>query len=211
MNKIYLYEDFFEKGERKIFSDGELSAMLFTYSTGVKAVKLSNGRGSATFLPYMGQMIWRCDFDGYELTMKTIFDEPTAAKECFHETYGCFLMHCGLTAIGNPTPEDGHIPHGELPIAKYQSVYIVNGEDEGGRFIGLSGVYTHKSCYALNYDFSPLVKLYEGKTVLDIGVSFTNKKDVPLEYAYRRTCFHKGSQRVRYRSPPPLRHIFSDI
>ncbi len=184
MNKFYLYEDNFEKGERVVYSDGGLCAKLFTYSTGVKAVKLSNDRGSATFLPYMGQMIWRADFDGYEMTMKTVFDEPIPAKECFHETYGCFLMHCGLTAMGNPTPEDTHTPHGELPIAKYDSVFLVSGEDEKGKYIGLSGVYTHKSCYALNYDFSPLVKLYEGKTILDISVSFTNNKDIPLEYYY---------------------------
>ncbi len=184
MNKIYLYEDYFDKGEREIFSDGTLSAKLFTYSTGVKAVKISNDRGSAIFLPYMGQMIWRAEFDGYDMTMKTIFDEPIAAKEVFGETYGCFLMHCGLTAMGNPTAEDGHLPHGELPIAKYNSVYLVTGEDEGGKYLALSGVYTHKSCYALNYDFSPLVKIYEGKSILDISVSFTNNKDVPLEYYY---------------------------
>ncbi len=184
MNKFYLYEDIFDKGEREVFSDGELSARVFTYSTGVKAVRLANGRGSVIFLPYMGQMIWRAEFDGYDMTMKTIFDAPIPAKNVFGETYGCFLMHCGLTAMGNPTAEDDHLPHGELPIAKYDSVYLVSGEDDGGKYLGLSGVYSCKSCYALNYDFSPLVKIYEGRTVIDIGVTFTNKKDVPLEYYY---------------------------
>ena len=184
MNKIYLYEDFFTKEEREVFALGNLSASLFTYSTGVKAVRLKNDRGAIVVLPYMGQMIWRAEFDGYDMTMKTIFDEPIQAKEVFGETYGCFLMHCGLTAMGNPTAEDDHKPHGELPIAKYQTVYIVSGEDEGGKFVGLSGVYTHKSCYAYNYDFSPIVKIYEGKTTIDISASFTNNKDVPLEYYY---------------------------
>ena len=184
MNKFYLYEDFFTRDEKEILSFGKLSASLFTYSTGVKAVRLKNDRGSIVLLPYMGQMIWRAEFDGYDMTMKTIFEEPIPAKECFHETYGCFLMHCGLTAMGNPTTEDTHTPHGELPICKYQTVYLVSGEDEGGKYVGLSGVYTHKSCYALNYDFSPLVKIYEGKTVINIDASFTNNKDVPLEYFY---------------------------
>ena len=184
MNKLFLYEDFFERGEREILSFGKLSASLFTYSTGVKAVRLRNDRGAIVMLPYMGQIVWRAEFDGYDMTMKTIFDEPIQAKETFEETYGCFLMHCGLTAMGNPTAEDNHKPHGELPICKYDTVYLVSGEDEGGKFIGLSGVYTMKSCYAVNYDFSPLVKIYEGKTVLDISVSFTNNKDVPLEYYY---------------------------
>ena len=184
MNKLFLYEDFFTKDEKEVVSFGKLSASLFTYSTGVKAVRLKSDRGAIVMLPYMGQMIWRAEFDGYDMTMKTIFDEPIAAKEVFGETYGCFLMHCGLTAMGNPTAEDDHKPHGELPIAKYQTVYVVTGEDACGRFIGLSGTYTNKSCYAVNYDFSPLIKIYEGKTVIDVSATFQNNKDVPLEYYY---------------------------
>lgn len=184
MNKLFLYEDFFTKDEKEIVSFGKLSASLFIYSTGVKAVRLKNDRGAIVMLPYMGQMIWRAAFDGYEMTMKTPFDEPIAAKETFEETYGCFLMHCGLTAMGNPTAEDDHKPHGELPICKYQTAFVVTGEDEQGKFIGLSGIYTNKSCYALNYEFSPLVKIYEGKTIIDVSVSFKNNKDVPLEYYY---------------------------
>lgn len=183
-NKIYLYERYFTEGESEIFKSGELSASLFTYSTGVKAVKIKNSLGSFTVLPYMGQMIWRADFLGYEMTMKTIFDEPFPAHEVFHETYGGFLMHCGLTAMGNPTAEDTHTPHGELPICKYNSAWLVAGEDDGGEYIGISGVYTHKRCYDKNYDFSPLLKLYKGKTYIDIEVSFVNNKDVPLEYYY---------------------------
>ena len=158
MNKLFLYEDFFTRDEKEILSFSKLSASLFTYSTGVKAVRLKNDRGAIVMLPYMGQMIWRAEFDGYDMTMKTVFDEPVPGVPTFEGTYGCFLMHCGLTAMGNPTAEDTHLPHGELPVCKYQSVYLVSGEDEKGKFIGLSGVYTNKSCYALNYEFSPFCK-----------------------------------------------------
>jgi hypothetical protein len=183
-NKIYLYERFFTEGESEIFSSGSLKATLFTYSTGVKAVKISNELGSMTVLPYMGQMVWRADFRGYEMTMKSIYDEPMPARDVFHETYGGFLMHCGLTAMGNPTAEDTHTPHGELPICKYNKAWLVFGEDEGGKYLGISGVYLHKRCYEANYEFSPLVKIYEGKTYIDIEVNFKNNKDVPLEYYY---------------------------
>ena len=104
-NKIYLYEDFFKENEKTVASYGELSASIFTYSTGVKAVRLSNSKGSIILLPYMGQMIWRAEFCGYEMAMRSIYDEPMPAKNVFGETYGCFLMHCGLTAMGNPTAE----------------------------------------------------------------------------------------------------------
>ena len=183
-NRVYLKEAYFSESESTVLTLGALSASLFTYSTGVRAVRLSNERGTLVLLPYMGQMVWRCAFDGRELTMKSIYDEPQPAVHVYGETYGGFLMHCGLTAMGNPTAEDTHLPHGELPIAKYQSVYLVSGEDEKGRYIGLSGVYSHKRCFETNYDFVPTVKLYEEKAALDVTVKFTNNKDVPLEYFY---------------------------
>ena len=183
-SKFYLYEGFWTDKEKLVLTSGELSASIFTYDTGVKAVKIKNSKGSATLLPYMGQMVWRCDFNGYEMTMKTIYDDPMPAKEVYGETYGCFLMHCGLTAMGNPTSEDTHLPHGELPVAKYNSVYLVYGNDENGNYIGLSGVYEHKRCYEANYEFTPVIKLYENASYLDVTASFTNHKDVPLEYYY---------------------------
>ena len=183
-NKIFLKESYFTNDETLLVSFGNLSASLFTYSTGVKAVRLKNDKGSIVALPYMGQMIWRAEFNGYEMTMKTIYDEPYPAKDVFHETYGGFLMHCGLTAMGNPTAEDTHTPHGELPICKYNNPYVIFGCDESGRYIGISGTYTHKRCYDTNYDFTPAVKIYEGKTYMDITAEVKNNKDIPLEYYY---------------------------
>jgi hypothetical protein len=86
--------------------------------------------------------------------------------------------------MGNPTAEDNHPPHGELPFAKYDSVYIISGKDEFGEYVGVSGVYSTKLCYEVNYDFSPIVKLYDNATYLDVEVNFTNNKDVPLEHYY---------------------------
>ena len=183
-SKIYLKESYFGEHETVLFENGTLSASLFTYSTGVRAVRLSNERGNLVLLPFMGQMVWRCTFDGRELTMKSIYDEPEEAKVTYGETYGGFLMHCGLTAMGNPTAEDTHLPHGELPIAKYHTAYVVSGEDEGGAYIGVGGVYSHKRCFETNYDFLPLIKLYEGQAFIDVDVAFENHKDVPLEYFY---------------------------
>ena len=183
-SKTYLKESYFGEKETEILQFGSLKASLFTYSTGVKAVRLSNEKGNLVMLPYMGQMIWRMTFLGRELTMKSIYDEPMPAKETYGETYGCFMIHCGLTAMGNPTAEDNHLPHGELPVAKYHTVFLESGEDEKGKYIALGGVYSHKRCFETNYDFSPLVKLYEGATSISVDASFTNHKDLPLEYFY---------------------------
>lgn len=182
--KIILNKEYFSYDKKILFTSGELQVELFKYSTGIEAVTLKNSKGYLSLLPFMGQMVWEMEFLGHNLTMKSIFNEPEYCKHNYGETYGCFLMHCGLTAMGNPTQEDTHLPHGELPIANYKSAYVLYGEDEKGKYISLSGVYTHKYAYELDYEFSPEVRLYENSSVIDVTVNFTNHKDVPLEYFY---------------------------
>jgi len=182
--KIYLYKEIFSGKEKVLFTNGKLTATAFTYSTGVDAVTLKNDKGYVTLLPFMGQMIWDMEFLGHNMVMKSIYDEPEICYETYGESYGCFLMHCGLTAMGNPTAEDNHLPHGELPIAKYKEVYILTGEDEKGKYISLGGVYTHKRAFELNYEFIPECRLYEGASTIDVIVTINNKKDLPLEYFY---------------------------
>ena len=159
---------------------GEFKAVGFRYSTGVAALKVSNRRGSFTILPWAGQMIWRCDFDGRELAMKSMYDEPADFKASFSESYGCFLMHCGLTAMGNPTPADTHIGHAELPVARYQEAHLEFGDG----FVAVGGTYNHSRCFAYNYDFSPKVVLRKGAAKLEVSATVLNRKDIPLEYYY---------------------------
>ena len=136
--KIVLYKSMFATDERLIFESGSLSVSTFTYSTGVEAVRLKNDKGFLTLLPFMGQMIWEMEFLDHNLVMKSIYDEPEVCYNTYSESYGCFMMHCGLTAIGNPSDKDTHQRHGELPIAKYKDTYILFGEDERGRYVSLA-------------------------------------------------------------------------
>lgn len=167
-----------------IAENGELKATAFRYSTGTEAIRVSNRRGSFTVLPWRGQMIWRCDFDGRELTMKSMYDEPKDFQRCFDESYGCFLMHCGLTAMGNPTPQDTHPGHAELPVARYQEAYLEFGTDKAGEYVAVGGSYRHDLCFSYNYLFSPRVVLRKGAAKLEIEATATNLKDLPLEYYY---------------------------
>ena len=167
-----------------VAEEGEFSVVGFRYSTGVEALKVSNRRGSFTILPWMGQMVWRCDFDGRELTMKSMYDEPKPCQTCFDESYGCFLMHCGLTAMGNPTAADTHVGHAELPIARYQEAYLEFGTDKAGAYVAVGGTYQHDKCFTCNYLFSPLVVLRKGAAKLEVSATAVNLKDLPLEYYY---------------------------
>ena len=184
MNRINLYKEFFVEKERTVFESEGLKATLFKYSTGIEAVKLSNGKGYVTLLPFVGQQIWDMEFLGHNMVMKSIYDEPEVCYNFYGESYGAFLMHCGLTAMGNPTSEDTHTPHGELPIAKYNEAYIIVGEDEKGKYISLSGKYFFKRAFEHNYEFSPECRLYEGASTIEMHINITNHKDLPLEYFY---------------------------
>ena len=182
--KINLHKDMFSEKEKVLFESEAFSVSVFRYPTGIEAVTMKNEKGYVTLLPFMGQMIWDMEFLGHNLVMKSIYDMPRICHETYEETYGCFLMHCGLTAMGNPTAEDTHLPHGELPVAGYQEAYLLCGEDEKGKYIALGGVYTHKRPFALYYTFSPECRLYEGASVIEMTTRITNHKDLPLEYFY---------------------------
>lgn len=182
--KITLQNAFFSDVKRTFAESGEFQVETFRYATGVEALKVSNARGSFTILPFMGQMIWRCDFDGRELTMKSMYAEPKDCTACFNESYGCFMMHCGLTAMGNPTADDTHVGHAELPIIRYKEAYVEFGKDTLGEYVAVGGKAYHDMCFTYNYVFEPRVVLRKGVAKLDIAATVTNIKDLPLEYYY---------------------------
>ncbi|MBQ7381171.1 MAG: DUF4432 domain-containing protein, partial [Clostridia bacterium] len=181
---VTLSKEHFSRDERVLIHHGGLLASTFRYASGVEAVRISNQKGYVILLPFMGQMIWDMEFLGQRVVMRSIFDEPLPHCKHYGETYGCFLMHCGLTAMGNPTKEDTHPPHGELPIAEYKQAHLTLGEDEHGAYIALEGTYSHKCAFEINYDFCPECRLYENASLLDLTVTLKNKKDLPLEYFY---------------------------
>ena len=136
--KISLTPSFFGETEKVLFEHGKMSLSLFRYSTGIRGMTLKNARGYMTVLPFKGFQVWRAGFDGHELVMKTLFDEPTESTE-YCKTYGAFLIHCGLTAIGNPDvgAGDTHPLHAELPNIGYDKAWAVCGEDEKGKYVEL--------------------------------------------------------------------------
>lgn len=182
-NTVKLYKNMFSEKEKTLLINGDLSVSIFMYSSGVHAVKVTNKRGYMTVLPFQGQQIWRAGFDRHELVMKNTFEEPQDTTSFFF-TYGGFLIHCGLTAIGNPSPEDTHPIHGELPNARYQSACIESGEDERGRYVQISGTYEYDFGFEVRYHFTPHLRLYESETVINVKTDIQNMRGTPMEYLY---------------------------
>lgn len=180
---IYLEKAFFSEKERILAENSRLSASVFLYGSGVHGLRIKNKRGKITVLPFQGQQIWECIFDDRNLTMKSMFKEPEATQSFTHN-YGGFLLHCGASAMGNPSKEDIHPVHGELPNAAYQKAFLRCGCDKGGCYMAFGGQYEYIEAFRHHYIAEPLVKMYENSTVMDISMSITNLRNSSMELMY---------------------------
>lgn len=152
----------------------------FTYATGVAALRLTTDRVDAVVLPHQGQQVWRLAVDGTDLTMNTMWDAPEPT-DVFGASYGPFLMHCGLTAMGQVGPEDHHPPHGELPCARHRDVFLT--VDAAGA-VGVGGSYEHRRSHSVGYRFTPTVTVRPGVAGLDVAASIENLRNTPLAWQY---------------------------
>ncbi len=181
--EILLKKEYFTQREERFAEGKGVSAALIRYGTGVCGVKLENRYGHIVILPYLGQMVWDARFYGRSLKMRMPYDEPRDVAS-FLDTYGCFLMHCGALRMGCPTPQDHHAQHGELPCARYDRASIVAGEDDGGEYMGVTGVFEYNRAFGDHYAALPQVKLYADSTLLDVSMRVDNLSDAPMELMY---------------------------
>ena len=180
---VHLAPQCFTEREKTLVEHGALAAAAFRFDSGVCGLRLSNELGCLVMLPFQGQQIWSAEFGGRNLTMKSMFTEPRPTRE-YLETYGGFLLHCGVTAMGSPSQEDTHPLHGELPNAPYQKAYVVIGQDERGAYIGLGGRYQHTVAFNHNYVAEPLVKLYANSSLFWLTLTIANLRHSEMELMY---------------------------
>lgn len=205
---VHLHPSFFGVAERPLAASDDLAAAAFTYPSGVQALRLSNSLGSVVVLPFQGQQIWDAQFHGRTLTMRSMFDQPYPTTE-YLRTYGGFLLHCGVTAMGVPAAGDTHPLHGELPNARYQKAWLLAGEDERGAYLAVGGEYRHTVAFATNYTARPLVKLYAGASRLVVSLTVHNLKQTPMELMYlAHANFRPVDQgRLVYSAPCTPQHV----
>jgi hypothetical protein len=210
---FHLQPEMFGNSERLLVerTDAEgrtLAASAFRFDSGVCGLRLSSDVGELVMLPYQGQQVWSATFNGRNLTMASMFDQPYPTR-VFLETFGGFMQHCGITAVGGPGPEDTHPLHGELPNAPYETAAIVLGEDEAGAYIGLTGEYQHTVAFAHSYLATPLTKLYLGSTLFRVTMTITNLKQSPQELLYLTHVNFKpvDNGRLAYSAKPTPEHV----
>lgn len=178
-----LYRYTFTDQEKPLLESNNFRVSAFRYGSGVEAVRVKNNLGEIIVLPFQGQQVWRAQFNGRELTMKSMFSEPQPTH-IFEANYGAFVIHCGATAMGDPAPQDKHPLHGELPNAAYHEAFLTIGEDAHGAYVGVNGKYQHTLAFAFNYLAEPSVKLHENSSLLTISMNITNLKRSPMELMY---------------------------
>lgn len=174
---------FFDDAPIALVEQGAFKATALKYSTGVCGVKLENGCCSMVLLPYHGHQLWFAEFNGKNLTQKSIFDVPQMTKK-FGDNYGGLLLHCGLSAMGNPGPEDSHPMHGELPFATYTDNYVALDEDENGRYLAAGGTFHYRNSQEFDYLYKPEVRIYEGSTVARMFITVDNLRCHDMKYMY---------------------------
>lgn len=182
--KIRLRENMFSDREQLFLEDGELKAWLFRFESGVCGIKLENSLGYITVLPYQGQMVWDAVFRGRSLKMQNSCHFPRFRKE-FRDTYGCYVMHCGILRMGCPSEQDTHPHHGELPYVTYDEAAIVSGTDEKGRYLAVTGLYEYNKAFGDHYAARPMTKLYAGSSLLDIILEVENLGSAPMDIMYQ--------------------------
>lgn len=208
--RLYLSSSYFGEREARLLEFGTLTATAFRFESGVCGLRMANERGELVILPFQGQMIWSAAFNGRELTMRSMFDQPHPTRT-YLENYGGFLLHCGATAMGVPVAEAGdtHPLHGELPNAPYERAWLITGEDEKGLYLELGGQYKHTVAFNFNYIAEPRVRLYAGKSTFTVSMDVTNLKKTPMDLMYLAHINFRpvNDARLVYSAPYDPQHV----
>jgi hypothetical protein len=176
-------ESFTDKERETVQCAGRLRASAFRFDTGIEAIRLSNARGHVVVLPYLGQMIWRAEFDGVQLSMQSLFTVPRPAKTIV-ETYGCLAYHPGLLRNGVPGAGDMHPPHGEAPCAEMDEAGLACGTDARGAWIAVTGARDYAIGFGAHYLATPRVVLRADESGCEIVMEVENLSASPMELMY---------------------------
>ena len=173
----------FAEKEHELLKSSSCSVSTFRYRSGVEAVRIRAGRGEFVWLPYLGQQIWDWSVDGKSQKFKGFVKEPAYGKN-FLQNYGGFLLHCGMTAMGNPGANDTHPHHGELPVARFDEAWIEIMLEDGQEILSLSGRLHWHVPFVAEYCCIPSVRVSPDGLSLHAEVRLENPTAQIMDYMY---------------------------
>ncbi len=180
--KLHLLSSQFSSDETILLETKDYTIHTFRYSTGVEAVKIKIEQGEFIWLPFFGQSLWSWKLEGVEQKFEGFVQEPDYEAKNFLHNYGAFMIHCGITAMGNPSKEDTHLHHGELPLARYKEAWI---EISNGPYpISLCGKLQYRIPFIAAYEFSPSLRILRDGTSIFVDSTVANLQKTAMPYMY---------------------------
>jgi len=173
----------FTEQEHELLKSSSCSVGMFRYRSGVEAIRIRAGRGEFIWLPYLGQQIWEWKVDGKSQKFEGFVEEPSYGRN-FLENYGGFLIHCGMTAMGNPAANDTHPQHGELPVARFDEAWIEISQEDGRDVLSLNGHLHWHVPFVAEYHCFPSVRIASDGLSLRADLRLENPTASILDYMY---------------------------
>ena len=206
--RLALGKTFFAEGERELLRTSAYFASLFRYRSGVEAVRVAAGRGELVWLPFLGQQIWDWRIDGKSQKFEGFVEEPAFGRD-FLQNYGAFLIHCGITAMGNPGPNDRHLHHGELPVARFDEAWLELRREGGREELSLRGRVRWHVPFVAEYVFEPSLRLSPDGLSMSVEARLENPSRAPLDYMYLAHINFPfaGAERLASTTPFDAGHI----
>lgn len=196
---ILLHPQMFSASELLIFDSDEVKIAIFRFQSGVEAVRVKARRGEFIWLPFLGSQIWDWMVNGVSQKFEGFVSEPSYGKT-FLENYGGFLIHCGMTAMGNPSREDTHPQHGELPTARFSSACMEFDPDDTKFPISLCSELHWHVPFVADYSFRPRLRIrHDGlSAIMDGELTNASHHDFPFMYLAHINFPYTGGNRLSY-------------
>ncbi|MGA2547475.1 MAG: DUF4432 family protein [Rectinemataceae bacterium] len=173
----------FTEKEHELLKSSSYSVDIFRYRSGVEAIRIRAGRGEIIWLPYLGQQIWDWGVDGKSQKFEGFVQEPSYGRS-FLQNYGAFLIHCGMTAMGNPAANDTHPQHGELPLARFDEAWIEIIQEDRQEVLSLNGRLHWHVPFVAEYHCFPSVRISSDGLSLHTELRLENPTAGIMDYMY---------------------------
>ncbi len=173
----------FAEKEHEFLKSPSFSVGAFRYRSGVEAVRIRAGRGEFVWLPFLGQQLWDWSVDGKSQKFEGFVSEPSYGKN-FLQNYGAFLIHCGITAMGNPGANDRHPHHGELPVSRFDEAWIEILREGGRDRLSLGGHLHWHVPFIAEYHCYPALCIAPDGLSLHAELRLENPAAAVMDYMY---------------------------
>lgn len=182
-SRLALHPGMFSMHGEVLWTQEGLTIETATFKSGVEFVTLSIGSSQWIWLPFLGSQVWDWRIDGVSQKFSGFVSEPAYGLP-FLENYGAFLIHCGITAMGNPGIGDTHAHHGELSTARFDRAWIEFAHPSSEFPVTLCGERTVHIPFKTSYRFVPRLQIHRSGRFTIMTCVLENRLQSPLPYMY---------------------------